>query len=567
MSDAPVPQAEEVAAPPSPDEVQDLRLQAAEDDHTQADWEAATAAVLRKTRRLTDDDPDSLVWQKLARRTLDGIEVTPLGTPAHLAGLDTSVRPTRQGDWDVRVVHAGDRELALAELESGASSLWVRVEPDTDVVAALDGVFVDLAPVVLDGATAAQARALASLDPLHPDTNFGATRDEDVVAFAELARDQAVRGVVVDALGIHEAGASDGQELGWALARGAQVLRLLTAAGFDPAEAFGQVEFRLAVTDEQFVGIAKLRAFRRLWARMAELSGVDEARTRIHAVTSRAMLSPWDPYVNMLRGTVAAFAAGVGGADAVTVVPFDEPAGQDTAFGRRIARNTSALLLQESHVGKVADPAGGSYAVEKLTADLAEVAWAELGRLEKDGLDSIEERIASVVARRDAEVATRRRPLTGLTEFPNLADHQPEGDDGVRRYGAAFEALRRDPAARPAFLATLGPVSAHTARATFATNLLAAGGVAVESAGVTAGVDDLVSAYDGQPVVVLAGTDTAYAEWGADAARALREAGATHVVLAGKPGERTVAEDLVDDSCAMGVDALAFLTRTREALA
>ena len=178
---------------------------------------------------------------------------------------------------------------------------------------------------------------------------------------------------------------------------------------------------------------------------MAELSGVDDPRTRIHAVTSRAMLSPWDPYVNMLRGTVAALAAGVGGADAVTVVPFDEPSGQDTAFGRRIARNTSALLLQESHVGKVADPAGGAYAVEKLTADLAD------GRLggtrpasSPTDLGALDARIAERRRHaRDGEVAKRRRPMTGLTEFPDPTDVAPEGDDGVRRYGAAFEALRR----------------------------------------------------------------------------------------------------------------------------
>jgi methylmalonyl-CoA mutase len=111
----------------------------------------------------------------------------------------------------------------------------------------------------------------------------------------------------------------------------------------------------------------------------------------------------------------------------------------------------------------------------------------------------------------------------------------------------------------------MGPVAAHTARATFASNLFAAGGVAVEAAGATAGVDDVTAAYAGQPVVCLAGTDGAYAEWGGDLVSALRAAGATYVVLAGKPGERTVAD--VDDSCAMGVDALGFLGRIREELA
>ena len=125
--------------------------------------------------------------------------------------------------------------------------------------------------------------------------------------------------------------------------------------------------------------------------------------------------------------------------------------------------------------------------------------------------------------------------------------------------------MRAEPAAQPVFLATMGPISAHTARATFATNLLAAGGVSVEAVGATDAVEAVTSAYAGQPVVCLAGTDAAYAEWGADLVAALRAAGASYVVLAGKPGERTVTD--VDDSCAMGVDALGFLGRIREELA
>ena len=166
------------------------------------------------------------------------------------------------------------------------------------------------------------------------------------------------------------------------------------------------------------------------------------------------MMSKYDPYVNMLRTTVAAFAAGVGGADAVTVLPFDSPLGRPETLGRRIARNTSPLLMWESHVAKVADPAGGSYAVEKLTDDLAVAAWDELGRIESDGLDAFHDRVAAVVAAREQEVAKRKRPITGLTEFPNLAETLPEreADDefaAVRAYGASFEALRDDPAAGP----------------------------------------------------------------------------------------------------------------------
>jgi methylmalonyl-CoA mutase len=272
------------------------------------------------------------------------------------------------------------------------------------------------------------------------------------------------------------------------------------------------------------------------------------------------MMSAYDPWVNMLRTTVAAFAAGVGGADAVTVLPFDSPLGRPDAFGRRIARNTGSLLISEAHLARVADPAGGAYAVEKLTDDLAAAAWELFGRLDEG--EDLPPLIEATVAERDKQVATRKHPLTGLTEFPNLGEERPAREPDpfapdVRRYGAAFEALRDDPPAAHVFLATMGTVAAHTARATFASNLLAAGGVAVDVAGPTEPADDLVAAYDGQGVVCLAGSDSAYEAWGAEAVSALRAAGASWVVIAGKP------TGYADDACAMGVDALAFLTRTR----
>lgn len=560
-----------------------LELLGPDDDWQPADWEKATAAVLRKSRRMREEDPDSLVWEKLTRTTLDDIPVTPLGTASLLDDLLTAGRPARAGDWDVRAhlaagpAEAGNEAL-LVDLEGGVTSVWVEADADTDLGVLLDGVLVDLAPVVLDAPTAPLAVAEAFLahvgdTDLPAGTNLGASATapaDDLVAVARLAAERGVLGVVVDGTAVHDRGASDAQELGWSMAAAARVLRVLTEAGMNVDDAAGLVELRYAVTDEQFASIAKLRAARRLWARVLELSGATSgAAQRVHAVTSRPMMSRYDPWVNMLRTTVAAFAAGVGGADAVTVLPFDAPLGRPDAFGRRIARNTSHLLIDEAHVAHVADPAGGSYAVEKLTDDLARASWEVLGRLDTpEGPDeqALEELVARTVERRDQQVATRERPLTGLTEFPNLAEELPErepydGWAGVRSYGAAFEAMRDEPPAARVLLATMGPVAAHTARATFATNLLAAGGVAVDVAGATDGPDDLAAALDGHTVACLAGADAAYDEWGQAAAEALRAAGATRVVVAGKPRE------WADDSCATGVDALAFLTRTREALA
>lgn len=577
------------------------------DTWTQADWEAETARVLRKSRRLTDEDPDAAVWDRLTRSTLDGIAVAPIGRPEDVEHLEAgSLRPSRTGGWDVRA-HLGARSVAakdanetlLVDLEGGVTSLWLRVDVETDLDALLKGVFLDLAPVVLEaprepGAGVAAAQAfLAHLEATTPapGTNLGVDAlapAADLVAVARLALDAGVLGVVVDATTVHDRGASDAQDLAYGLAVGVRALRVLTApepeggAGLDVATAAGLLEFRYAVTDDQFASIAKLRAARRLWARVLELSAGAESTAgveqRQHAVTSRPMTSRFDPYVNMLRTTVAAFAAGVGGADAVTVLPFDAPLGRPETLGRRVARNISHLLIDEAHLGKVGDIAGGAYAVERLTDDLAVAAWAVFTDI--DGAEDLDATVAPLVegtvAAREKQVATRRRPLTGLSEFPNLAEELPErvrdADwhaewDAVRPYGASFEALRDAPADRPAFLATLGTVATHTARATFATNLLAAGGVAVEPAGATDDAAAVVAAYETAvgthgplPVVVLAGADATYGAWGAEAAAALRAAGAEHVVIAGKQ------TDYADDACAMGVDALAFLGRTRAAL-
>jgi methylmalonyl-CoA mutase len=560
-----------------------LRLASPDDKYDAAAWEAAAAAVLRKSRMLGEGDPDSAVWDKLTRTTLDGIDVAPIGAAADLEDLATSGRPTRATDWDVRAHISGPdaavaNEDVLTDLDNGATSLWVELGAGLaveDLPRALQGVLVDLAPVVLSGSSLAAAQALVALADdtgvdLHPGTNFGADPlAGDLVEIATLAREHGVLGVVASGLPVHEKGASDAQELGVVIAAGVTALRALTEAGFTAEDAAAVIEFRLAVTDEQFPSIAKLRAARRLWARVLEISGVADHAMLQHAVTSRPQLSKYDPWVNMLRGTISAFAAGVGGAEAVTVVPFDEPLGLPDALGRRIARNTSSLLISEAHVARVADPAGGSYAVEKLTDDLAIAGWAELQRIEAAGGLAADEglagRVAEVAAARDEQVARRTRPLTGVSEFPNLGETLPERaaspiGEHVRRYGHAFEALRDDPAASPVFLATMGTVAAHTARATFATNLLAAGGVAVSPAGPTDGVQSVLAAYNGEEVVCLAGTDAAYAEWGTDLVHALREAGATHVIIAGKPIEG------VDDACAMGVNALTFLTRTREKL-
>ena len=355
-----------------------LRLASPDDKYDASAWEAATAAVLRKSRRLGDDDPDSAVWAKLTRTTLEGIEVAPIGAAADLDDLVTQGRPTRATDWDIRAHISGPdaalaNEAVLIDLDNGATSLWVELGAGLvadDLPRALQGVLLDLAPVIVSGTSTAAAQAIVTLADdtgvdLHPGTNFGADPlAGELVEIASLAREHGVLGVVASGLPVHEQGASDAQELGVAIAAGVTALRTLTDAGFTTDEAAAVIEFRLAVTDEQFPPSPSC----------APLGGSGRGSSRrpgspTGTASARGHLAPPDeqvrPMGQRVRGTVAAFAAGAGGAEAVTVLPFDEPLGLPDALGRRVARNTSSLLISESHIARVADPAGGSYAVEK----------------------------------------------------------------------------------------------------------------------------------------------------------------------------------------------------------
>jgi methylmalonyl-CoA mutase len=269
----------------------------------------------------------------------------------------------------------------------------------------------------------------------------------------------------------------------------------------------------------------------------------------VHAVTSLPMMAQRDPWVNMLRTTLAAFAAGVGGADTVLVHPLDVAIpggfpGTAASFARRIARNTQLLLLEESHIGRVLDPAGGSWFVEDLTEQLAERAWKHFQDIESRGgfeaaRDFVAAQIAEVAARRTDDIAHRRTALTGVNEYPNLTEPPPpQGDplESVARYAGGFEALRNrsdaflaQTGSRPkVLLLPLGPLAEHNIRATFATNLLASGGI------------EAVSEDADAKVAVICGTDARYATEASAAVDAARKAGVSHVLLAGP--EKAVAD-------------------------
>ncbi|RSN67195.1 MULTISPECIES: methylmalonyl-CoA mutase subunit beta [Actinomadura] len=594
---------------------EELELAAAFPPAERDRWREMVKGVLRKSGAATDDTPPEEIEGLLTRESYDGVPIgalytaedAPAGRPG-LAPYVREVRPDGEGlaGWDVRQRHdhpdpAVTREAILADLENGATSIWLRLGEAGPPVAALPealrGVLLGLAPVVLDaGEQAADAAeaflALAAergdadavagnlgLDPLGLAARTGTARPLGAAAAlaARCAREfPRLRAVVADGTPYHDAGGSDAEELGAAVAAGVAYLRALTDAGLGVDEAFAQIEFRLAANADQFSSIAKLRAARRLWTRVAEASGAAEGTSaRIHAVTSAAMMTRRDPWVNMLRTTVAAFAAGVGGADAVTVLPFDARLGLPDDFARRIARNTQTLLLEESSLARVVDPAGGSWYAERLTEDIAQAAWDRFTEIERAGglaaaLESglVAGRIAATWERRRKDIARRTAPLTGVSEFPNLAERLPEREPAPARpggglpvvtYAQDFEALRdRSDAhadatgARPAvFLATLGPVAVHTARASFAANLFQAGGVET-----VAGPPEEFAA-SGAPVACVCSSDKVYAERAADAARTLRDAGAKRVWLAGKG-----TYEGVDANVFAGCDAVEVLETT-----
>jgi methylmalonyl-CoA mutase len=589
---------------------------------TRAEWRTLALAVLRKAGAVGADDGTEVVEGRLATTTYDGIETAALydaGAPLPATGLPGFAPYTRgsraAGPWSVRQRHGHpDPETAraaiMADLEHGVDSLWLTLGdaglPVDALPTVLRDVYLDLATVTLDAGpqTPEAAEAFLALiderhvrgdvtanlgaDPLGWRARTGEAADPDatdLAATAALAKRCAeafpgVRAITVDATVYHDAGGSDAEELGTALAAGVAYLRALTGVGLDVDTALDQLEFRYAATADQFLTIAKFRAARRVWAKVvAECGGINGGQNQ-HAVTSSAMMTARDPWVNLLRTTLACFGAGIGGAGAVTVQPFDAELGLPDDFARRIARNTQALLVEEANVARVTDAAGGSWYVESLTEELAQAAWAHFTEIERAGgfvaaLDSglIADRLAATWAARAADLAHRWAPITGVSEFPNLTERlpvrqpapaRPAGGLPRIRYAQEFEALRDRSDAHPVrprvFLATLGPVAAHTARATFAANLFQAGGIETPRPP-TAGADpaELAAAFtaSGATVACLCGTDKLYAEHAEPVAAALREAGATSVWLAGK-GQYVN----VDGYLYAGCDAIAVLRTT-----
>jgi methylmalonyl-CoA mutase len=556
--------------------------------------------------------------KRLVSRTADGLRIEPLYPAA-----EPAAQPVRApGPWRIaqRVDHpdlSAANAQALSDLEGGADavvlafagapgarSYGLSAATVEDLDAALRGVMLPLISLRLDaggrGLEAARlVRALAErrgealsaydldlgLDPvgvLAATGSLGAVWHDIAPRLAEVVSELEASGFtgrafLADGRPYHEAGAGEAAELGAALATAVTYLRALESAGHDLAIARDRVAVLLAADADEFVTVAKFRAMRRLWARVEQACGLEPKPLHLHAETAWRMMTKRDPFVNILRTGMAAAAAGMGGADSVAVLPYTQALGLPDAFARRVARNSQIVLIEEAHLARVSDPAAGAGGFEALTGAIAEAAWAAFQAIEAEGgivaslsVGKLQRRIEATREARAKAVATRREPLTGASEFPNLAekpvavlDVPPVSAPPGTNYGSGsavacdalpsqrlaepYEALRDASDAyhaktgrRPAvFLANLGPVAAFNARATFAANAFAAGGIEALSNDGFTDADALAEAYaaSGAPLACLCSTDAIYAERAVAAAEALRRAGAGTIYLAGKPAD------------------------------
>jgi methylmalonyl-CoA mutase len=597
---------------------------------TQEQWQREVLKALNRKRPPGAELTIEQAMKRLTTRTVDGLSIDPL----YLAPADQRIgypgqSPFTRGaktatGWVVAQLHE-DPDIARtvaaidADLNAGASGVWLRVDPDAiapgDVATVLAGVDPTAARIavsstdVQDQAAQALIDFWAGFDPTAVSGNLGidplaraAVTGQpgdlsQLSAWVDKVRPlPEVRALVVDATPYDNAGASDVDQLGFAIASGIEYLRALDDQGVAPPVGLPQILFRVSASADQFVTIARLRALRRLWARVGQVVGVPEAErgARQHVVTSWRMLSRDDPWVNLLRNTVATFSAAIGDAEVVTVLPHDTAYGLPTEFSRRIARNIQLVAGEEAHLGAVKDPAGGAWVYESLTDQVAQQAWARVQAIEAAGGMSaalaqglVGQWIDQTSTERAKRLATRRQPLTGVSMFP-LADEQPltgwlgrparPSYAGLAPYRDAevFERLRQRSRAHQqatgrvptVILACLGTRRDFGAREQFTTNLLLVAGLGfVELEGAT-GDQIVAAARDHQTdLVILASSGKVYAAQGLAAAQASQAAGLTtwiagRVTEIADPG----AADLIDGEIFDGMNVVTFLTSTLDHL-
>ncbi len=602
----------------------------------EAAWQALVAKALK-----------GAPFEKLVATTVDGIAIQPLhrepvGDPGLPGAAPFWRGATAAGNaaagWDIRQRHehpdpAMANAAILDDLEHGVRSIVLRLdtafaqgedEPDgvmaydaSGLGAVLRDVALDMAPLRLEapgrGVEAAEAllavleaqgrapdaiRADLGLDPI----GAVALGRADPVGAVERAMALVHRvigawpglGLLhVDGELYHAAGASEAQELAAAIATGIACLRAADAAGLEPALVASRLGFTLAADADLFLTVAKCRAARRLWAEVAAACGIGDLPMRLELRTASRMLTRRDPHVNILRTAAACFAAAVGGAEAITVLPFDAAAGEGERAGRRLARNIQLVLMEESQLHRVVDPAGGSHHVETLSQALAAKAWPLVQAIEGEGgmlaalrQGLVQDAIAQSYMARLSAIAHRRLPVTGVSSFPDLDEaplaHEPvelprlmaeaeavlparERPAGIAavlhpmRDAQGFERLRdlsdvalAEDGARPrVFVVGLGPLARHAAELAFVQNALAAGGIETVVAPADGDAAAIASAFAaaGTDIVCVCGIDRKAPMPAAAVVATLHDQGAIAVYAAGRPDPALAA---------MGIDGFVF---------
>ena len=591
----------------------DLKLAAEFEQKTEQDWLDQVEKVLRGAD----------FEKKLVSKTYDDIRVDPLyargtvtnNTVPGTAPFTRGWSETSDQTWDINQLHiSSDPEAAntaiLQDLEGGASSLTLRLAapgqsglPATieALRTALTGVRLDMISLNLDaGHNFAQlskiipallnARAdedgtsniTVIADPLSTLANLGALNvdmDQALQQLADLAGSKLAglkiaKTVTISSRPYHNAGASEAEELSAMLATLVTYMRTLEHAGIEPAQSLPMMVVSLSTDADLFNSIAKLRAARRLIWQVADACGCPNSAKEVaqRAETSERMMSKRDPWVNMLRTTSACTGAALGGAQAITVLPFNWSLGAPDKFARRMSRNCQIVLMEEAALGAVIDPAGGSSYVDYLTDQLVEKSWALFQTIETAGgmfpaLQSglIQTMIRETHEARAKDIAFGKVEITGVSSFPNLHEkplkltpHEiaiPLDDESInveplplRRDAEPFEKLRdaADTHAKthgtlPAlFLANLGELSDFNARANWAASFFSTGGIQTSDVIEYTSQDALIDAYlnSGTTIACICSSDAIYTNQAGDIARKLKAAGATYIYLAGRAGEK-----------------------------
>ena len=606
-----------------------LRLAADFAPTTRDDWRKLAEGVLK-----------GAPFEKLVAKTYDGLRIDPIYERAR----DAKVIRGRAAALPWQIMQRADHpdatkanEQALHDLENGANGLTIvfagangargfGLPPTKEALArVLDDVYLDAGiNIELEiglqsrdmGQHVAELLAARKISPASVNVRFGldpiggcAVRGGSPGSWESTAKvfgdkiaklaTLGFRGPFAPADGrvIHDAGGSEAQELAWVLSVGVAYLRALESTGITLTDAQRMIYARVSADADQFMTMAKFRALRMLWARVEQSCGLSPKPLFIAADTAWRMLTQRDPDVNMLRATVATFSAGLSGANSINVLPHTLAAGLPDALARRIARNTQLVLLEESNLDKVSDPAAGSGCIEALTKELCQAAWSLFQEIERAGgafaaleTNFIQTKVAAVRAARAANIAKRKDVLTGASEFPNLREKiadvldaklvalTPYAEEKIRfdpltphRLAEPFEKLRdtsdkmlKNKGARPkVFLANLGTAANFTARATFAKSFFETGGIeAVGGEGFTDPVA-LAAAFkaSGATLACICSSDKVYAEHSVATAKALHAAKAKHIYLAGRPGEleTNLRAAGVNDFITAGGDALATL--------